>query len=87
MVDALEKSLGQDIQSLSWMSPATKAQAAIKLKAIANKIGYPDKWRDYSSVVIKRDDPLGNGFRADEFEFQRHLNKIGRPVDRTPSGA
>ncbi len=83
MVDALEKSLGQDIQGLSWMSPATKAQAEVKLKAIANKIGYPDKWRDYSSVVIKRDDPLGNGMRADEFEFQRQVNKIGKPVDRS----
>ncbi|MDR3703419.1 MAG: M13 family metallopeptidase [Candidatus Sulfopaludibacter sp.] len=83
MVDALEKSLGQDIQGLSWMSPATKAQAEIKLKAIANKIGYPDKWRDYSSVVIKRDDPLGNAMRADEFEFQRQVNKIGKPVDRS----
>jgi len=86
MVDALEKALGQDIQNLSWMTPATKAQAEIKLKAIANKIGYPDKWRDYSSVVIKRDDPLGNGFRADEFEFQRELNKIGKPVDRSEWG-
>ncbi|HWD00591.1 MAG TPA: M13 family metallopeptidase [Candidatus Sulfopaludibacter sp.] len=86
MVDALEKSLGQDIQNLSWMSDATKAQAEIKLKAIANKIGYPDKWRDYSSVVIKRDDAMGNGFRADEFEFQRQMNKIGKPVDRSEWG-
>jgi len=86
MVDALEKSLGQDIQNLPWMSPATKAQAAVKLKAIANKIGYPDKWRDYSSVTIKADDPIGNGFRADEFEFQRQMNKIGKPVDRSEWG-
>jgi putative endopeptidase len=86
MVDALEKALGQDIQNLSWMTAATKAQAEIKLKAVANKIGYPDKWRDYSSVVIKRDDPLGNGFRADEFEFQRQVNKIGKPVDRSEWG-
>jgi len=82
MVDALEKALGQDIQGLAWMTPATKQKALEKLKAIANKIGYPDKWRDYSSVAVKRDDAIGNGFRADEFEFERQLHKIGKPVDR-----
>jgi endothelin-converting enzyme/putative endopeptidase len=82
MVDALEKALGEDIQKLDWMTPATKAQAMIKLKAITNKIGYPDRWRDYSSVVIKPDDPVGNNFRAGQFEFHRQLNKIGKPVDR-----
>ncbi len=82
MVDALEKALGQDIEQLTWMTPATKKQAIIKLHAITNKIGYPDRWRDYSSVVIKRDDAIGNGMRADEFEFRRELNKIGKPVDR-----
>jgi len=83
MVDALENALGQDIQNLSWMTPATKQQAEIKRKAITNKIGYPDKWRDYASVQIKRDDAVGNGIRSDQFEFQRQLNKIGKPVDRT----
>jgi predicted metalloendopeptidase len=82
MVDALEKALGQDLQTISWMTPATKQKAMDKLKAITNKIGYPEKWRDYSSVAIKRDDAVGNGFRADQFEFQRQLNKIGKPVDR-----
>jgi putative endopeptidase len=82
MVDALEKALGQDLQALDWMTPATKTKALAKLKAITNKIGYPDKWRDYSSVEIKRDDALGNSVRADAFEFQRQLNKIGKPVDR-----
>jgi putative endopeptidase len=82
MVAAIEKALGKDIESLSWMTPATKQQAEIKLKAVTNKIGYPDQWRDYSSVVIKRDDAVGNGVRADAFEFQRQLNKIGKPVDR-----
>lgn len=86
MVEALEKALGQDIQGVTWMSAATKQQAEIKLKAITNKIGYPDKWRDYSSVVIKRDDPVGNGFRADQFEFTRQMNKIGKPVDRAEWG-
>ena len=82
MVDALEKALGQDIEKLPWMTPATRQQALVKLKAITNKIGYPDKWRDYSSVAIERDDAIGNGFRADQFEFQRQLDKIGKPVDR-----
>ena len=83
MVDALEKALGQDIENLPWMSPATKQQAIVKLKAITNKIGYPDKWRDYSSITVRRDDALGNDDRAGEFEFLRQLNKIGKPVDRT----
>jgi len=83
MVDALEKALGQDIQGLAWMTPTTKEKALVKLKAITNKIGYPEKWRDYSAVTIKRDDPLGNDDRANSFEFQRVLNKIGKPVDRT----
>jgi putative endopeptidase len=86
MVHALETALGQDIEKLSWMTPATKKEALVKLKAITNKIGYPDQWRDYSSVEIKRDDAIGNGFRADQFEFQRQLNKIGKPVDRLEWG-
>ena len=86
MVHALEKALGEDIEKLSWMTPATKKEALVKLQAITNKIGYPDKWRDYSSVEIKRDDAIGNGFRADQFEFQRQLDKIGKPVDRLEWG-
>ena len=86
MVDALEKAMGQNIQQVTWMTPATKQQALAKLKAITNKIGYPNKWRDYSSVLIKRDDAAGNGMRADQFEFQRELNKIGKPVDREEWG-
>ena len=86
MVDALEKALGQDLQAISWMTPATKQKALEKLKAITNKIGYPEKWRDYSSVAVRRDDAMGNGFRADQFEFQRELNKIGKPVDRLEWG-
>ncbi len=83
MVDALEKALGEDIRQLDWMSPATKQQALVKLKAITNKIGYPDRWRDYSSVVIRRDEALANDFRANTFEFHRILHKIGQPVDRS----
>ena len=86
MVLDLERALSTDINQLTWMTPATKSQAQVKLQAIVNKIGYPDKWRDYSSVVVKRDDLLGNDLRANVFEVHRELNKIGRPVDRTEWG-
>jgi endothelin-converting enzyme/putative endopeptidase len=83
MVHAIENALKDDIGALSWMTPATKQQALIKLAAVANKIGYPDKWRDYSSVKIERDDALGDDRRATEFEVHRQLDKIGKPVDRS----
>jgi endothelin-converting enzyme/putative endopeptidase len=86
MVHALETALAEDIEKLPWMTPATKKEALVKLQAITNKIGYPEKWRDYSSVEIKRDDAVGNAFRADQFEFQRQLDKIGKPVDRLEWG-
>ena len=86
MVDALEKALGQDLEQLPWMTAETKKQALVKLRAIANKIGYPDQWRDYSSVAIRRDDPVGNTERANAFEFERQLKKIGKPVDRQEWG-
>jgi putative endopeptidase len=82
MVHALEQSLGQDIEKLDWMTPQTKAKALEKLHAITNKIGYPEKWRDYSSVKIVRGDAMGNSERATKFEFQRQIAKIGKPVDR-----
>jgi len=82
MVDALEKSLDQDIRGLPWMTEDTKKQAKIKLDAIRNKIGYPDVWRDYSSLKIVRGDLLGNFLRANEFEARRQIAKIGKPVDR-----
>ncbi len=82
MVREIETMLGQDIQSLDWMTPATKAQAMVKLRAVKAKIGYPDNWRDYSSVRIVRGDAVGNDQRATEFEVHRQLNKIGQPVDR-----
>jgi putative endopeptidase len=82
MVKEIETMLGQDIRSLDWMTPATKEQAQIKLRGITNKIGYPDKWRDYSSVKIVRGDAIGNDQRATEFEVHRQLSKIGQPVDR-----
>ncbi|MGB9072595.1 MAG: M13 family metallopeptidase [Terriglobales bacterium] len=86
MVDALEASLGEDIQNLSWMTDETKKQAKTKLKAIGNKIGYPDVYRDYSSVTIKPDDLLGNVARATEFESKRKIAKIDKPLDRKEWG-
>jgi putative endopeptidase len=81
MVHALEEALRQDITNLPWMTEATKKQAVVKLDAIQNKIGYPNKWRDYSSLKIVRGDALGNSMRSNEFEAQRDLNKIGKPRD------
>jgi putative endopeptidase len=82
MVNALETSLGRDIQTLSWMGDDTKKQALVKLKAITNRIGYPDKWRDYSTLKIVRGDALGNSQRSNTFSFQRDLNKVNKPVDK-----
>ncbi len=82
MVDALEHALQQDITSLPWMTETTKKEALIKLKAIRNKIGYPEKWRDYSKLEIRRNDLPGNLERGSEFEAHRQLNKIGKPVDK-----
>jgi putative endopeptidase len=86
MVDALEKSLDQDIRDLPWMTEETKKQAKIKLEAIRNKIGYPDIWRDYSTLKIERGDLLGNFLRANEFEAHRQIAKIGKPLDRNEWG-
>jgi putative endopeptidase len=82
MTRQIEHSMEEDINNLTWMTPATKQQALAKLHAIVNKIGYPDKWRDYSSVEIKPNDFVGNVQRAARFESKRQLNKIGKPVDR-----
>lgn len=81
MVHDIEAAMGRDLDQIDWMSPATKARAREKLAAIANKIGYPDKWRDYTKLIVKPDDPLGNELRANAFENDRELNKIGKPVD------
>jgi endothelin-converting enzyme/putative endopeptidase len=86
MTKEIETAMRQEIDQLTWMSPATKEQALLKLKGIANKIGYPDKWRDYSSVVVKPDDFLGDVERATAFETRRGLNKIGKPVDHNEWG-
>ena len=86
MVDALEKSLDQDIRTLPWMTEETKKQAKVKLDAIRNKIGYPDVWRDYSSLKVVRGDLLGNFQRANEFEARRQIAKIGKALDRNEWG-
>jgi putative endopeptidase len=82
MVKEIDTAMEQDINSLPWMSAATKQQALVKLHGMADKIGYPDKWRDYSKLEIIRGDELGNVTRARKFEFNRDLAKIGKPVDR-----
>ncbi len=82
MVHDIEAAMDQDIDTLDWMSPTTKVKAKEKLHALADKIGYPDHWRDYSSLVITRDDAFGNTLRATAFESRRELAKIGKPVDR-----
>ncbi len=82
MTQQIEQAMDEDIKSLPWMSPETKKQALAKLKGIRNKVGYPDRWRDYSSVEIKRDDFYGNVTRATVFESKRQLAKIGKPLDR-----
>jgi endothelin-converting enzyme len=74
------------IDSLEWMSPATKAQAKDKLAHFTVKIAYPDKWRDYSALTIKRDDLLGNALRANEFQYADMVGRLGKPVDRTRWG-
>jgi endothelin-converting enzyme/putative endopeptidase len=82
IVKEIQTAMEQDINGLPWMSAATKQQALVKLHGMANKVGYPDKWRDYSKLEIVRGDELGNVERARQFEFNRELAKIGKPVDR-----
>jgi putative endopeptidase len=86
MVHNLIAALRDDLKTLAWMGPETRAQAAAKLEAFAVKIGYPDKWRDYSALKVERESYVHNLERAAEFEFQRRLNKIGKPVDRSEWG-
>jgi putative endopeptidase len=82
MVKTIKESLGKDIDAAEWMSPETKKKAHVKLAAQVDKIAYPDRWLDYSSVEIKRDDFLGNMQRSSAFELHRRLGEIGKPVDR-----
>jgi putative endopeptidase len=86
MVRDIEAAMQRDLEHLSWMSDATRQKAIVKLHAVANKIGYPDKWRDYSSYQVVRGDALGNYIRGAEFESHREIAKIGKPVDRSEWG-
>jgi putative endopeptidase len=86
LVAALDKALAEDIQTLPWMSDATKVEAEKKLALYRNKIGYPEHWRDYSKFTVNRDDLVGNVDRGIEFERQHNLNKLGKPVDETEWG-
>jgi putative endopeptidase len=82
LVNDVEHALDQDITNIDWMQPATKEQAKIKLHAVEDKVGYPDHWRDYSSVKITNNSYVDNVREATAFEFRRQLDKIGKPVDR-----
>jgi endothelin-converting enzyme/putative endopeptidase len=82
MTLAIEQAMDKDLDGLDWMSAATKVKAKEKLHAVMNKIGYPDKWRDYTKLEIVPGDALGNQIRSDEFEHARDLAKIGKPVDK-----
>lgn len=82
MVKRIQTQMAARLKNLAWMSEETKQQALRKLHTMVNKIGYPDKWRDYSSVRVERDDYFGNVERATLFESKRQLDRIGKPLDR-----
>ncbi len=82
MVHEIEAEMAKDIQNVPWMSDATKKQAVEKLHAVANKIGYPEKWRDYSSVKIVRGELVADDRRTDEFNVRHMMDKIGKPLDK-----
>ncbi len=86
LVAMIEREMAADIDSLTWMSQATKEQALAKLKGVTNKIGYPEKWIDYSSVKIANGELVGDEHRARAFDIHRNLDKIGKPVDRAEFG-
>jgi putative endopeptidase len=86
LVAALEKSLGDDIKTLPWMSDATKKAAEEKLNLIRNKIGYPEKWRDYTALKVNRDDLVGNLHRNSAFQRDWNLDHLGKPVDEKEWG-
>jgi putative endopeptidase len=83
LVHNLEETLKNDLATLSWMTPATRQAAIVKLAAFSNKIGYPDKWRDYSSLTVEHRPFVLNFLDANAFEIRRRLKKLGHPVDRT----
>ncbi|HVT05376.1 MAG TPA: M13 family metallopeptidase [Thermoanaerobaculia bacterium] len=86
LVHALEQAFGEEITSLDWMSEATKQQAHVKLAAILDKIGYPDKWRDYSALTVDRNHAIRNAYQAGLVAVDYDLAKVGKPRDRTQWG-
>lgn len=82
MTHEIEAAMARSIDGLAWMSDATKARAQAKLKAIVNKVGYPERWRDYTALAVRRDAFFDNVVAGNRFEAKRRLAKIGRPVDR-----
>jgi putative endopeptidase len=86
LVRNLLKAYEESIKKLEWMSPETKKQALEKISKFNPKIGYPNKWRDYSALKIAKNDLFGNMQRATAFEYQRNLNKLGKPVDKDEWG-
>ena len=86
LVKNLLEAYRQSIDTLDWMSPATKKEAQAKLAKFTPKIGYPNKWKDYSALTVKREDLVGNVMRSREVEYNRELNKLGKPIDRDEWG-
>src|SRR5262249_18812206 len=83
LVENLKVVFKERLQKLDWMTDATRAKALAKFDRFTQKIGHPDKFRDYSSIEVRPDDYLGNVRRADAFESKRQLSRVGKPVDRT----
>ena len=86
MVKNLMAAYKLSIDKLDWMSPVTKKQAQIKLSKFTTKIGYPNKWRDYAALTVSQDDLVGNVMRSREFDYNKELNKLGKPIDRDEWG-
>jgi putative endopeptidase len=86
LVRNLIKAMDVRLQNLAWMAPETKAKARTKLAAFTPKIGYPDKWRDYSALDIRAGDAFGNALRAAQFGYQFNISKLGKPIDRDEWG-
>ncbi|RUL65904.1 M13 family peptidase [Dyella dinghuensis] len=82
MVKNLIATFNERLDTLAWMTPATRAKAKAKLAALRVGVGYPDTWRDYSALVVRQDDALGNHERAIEYRYHYQLSKLGKPVDR-----
>jgi predicted metalloendopeptidase len=86
LVNNLLAAYKESIDTLDWMSPATKKEAQAKLAKFTPKIGYPNKWKEYTALTVKRDDLVGNVMRSREVEYNRELNKLGKPIDRDEWG-